>query len=213
MDILYRDDRFSLMEDECLLFEADGVVYSIFDGEEINSLIFKKDDERIMGLYNSFTVSQLADCAKNRKDPISLSGKGYHLRDLFEMIEQTLKNGKNNNYDLSLMESLSKDVNEVEKPRNKKVERSIGVIFSIIFFLFLRIETWLCSVPMWATLILHFVVGLPIYWFWLTLAAWILVGAIRVLVLLFARWGRNYPQQYRENKNPYSIKGINTKNI
>ena len=77
--------------------------------------------------------------------------------------------------------------------------------FELIGFLFFRISSWMCSVPMWLTLILHFTSGLPIYWFWLTLAVWILAGVIRALLIVFARWGGNSETPERPNKNPYSV--------
>ena len=75
-----------------------------------------------------------------------------------------------------------------------------------IIFMFFRISSWLCSIPMWATLIAHFAFGLPIFWFWLTLAAWILAGVIRYLTIIFARWGGNSTgiNDNKPNKNPYS---------
>ena len=45
---------------------------------------------------------------------------------------------------------------------NKKRRSALGIIFGILFFLFWRIDSWLCSVPMWLTLILHFTIGLSI---------------------------------------------------
>lgn len=75
-----------------------------------------------------------------------------------------------------------------------------------LFCLFIRIESWLMSVPAWLTLILHFTIGLSIWWFWATLGIWILGAVIRCLVLMFARWAarkdRETPPQ--PNKNPYS---------
>ncbi len=79
-------------------------------------------------------------------------------------------------------------------------------VLSLLFFLFFRVSSWLCSVPMWATLIAHFVFGLPIFWFWLTLGAWLLAGIIRWLTIGFARWGASEPDTnaHKPNKNPYS---------
>ena len=87
---------------------------------------------------------------------------------------------------------------------NKRRYSGIGIVFGLLFFLFWRIDSWLCSVPMWMTLILHFTVGLSIAWFWATLVVWILVGVMRYLMILFARWGSNDPEPQKENKNPYS---------
>lgn len=81
-----------------------------------------------------------------------------------------------------------------------------GFFFGLFFFMIFRISSWVCSVPMWLTLILHFVIGLPIWWFWATLVAWLTVGIIRYLLIVFARWGGNSEVNYPENKNPYSNK-------
>ena len=69
-----------------------------------------------------------------------------------------------------------------------------------------RISSWLCSVPMWLTLILHFVIGLSWKWFFATLIIWLAVGIIRYSVIVFARWGGNAETPEKENKNPYSKK-------
>ncbi|MBQ5346549.1 MAG: hypothetical protein IIU39_00640 [Ruminococcus sp.] len=88
------------------------------------------------------------------------------------------------------------------------MKRNAGsFLYGLVFFLVFRISSWLCSVPMWLTLILHFTVGLPIFWFWLTLIAWLLAGVIRYLTICFARWGSDTaPNPPKENKNPYSAK-------
>ena len=80
----------------------------------------------------------------------------------------------------------------------------MNFLMGLFYFLFFRIISWMCSVPMWATLILHFTVGLPIYWFWLTLVVWLLAGVVRFLLISFARWGGSYETPHRENKNTYS---------
>lgn len=87
------------------------------------------------------------------------------------------------------------------------MSRFAGFISGLLFFLFLRVSSWVCSVPMWATLICHFVFGLPIFWFWLTLAAWLLGGLLWYLVIVFARWGADTAEAdvVKENKNPYSV--------
>lgn len=79
-------------------------------------------------------------------------------------------------------------------------------LYGLMFVLFFRISSWLCSVPMWLTLILHFVIGLSWKWFIATLAVWLLAGFIRYLLIVFARWGSNSEMPERENKNPYSHK-------
>ena len=88
--------------------------------------------------------------------------------------------------------------------RNKAIE----VLFSLCFFLFFRISSWLCSIPAWLTLILHFVCGLSWWWFIGTLIAWLVAGVIRWALIDFARWGARESEKAapRENKNPYSKK-------
>ena len=84
--------------------------------------------------------------------------------------------------------------------------RGLSFIFGWGVFLIFRVSSWICSAPMWITLILHFTIGLSIYWFWATLAAWIIAGLIRYSMIRFARWGSNSPEITKENKNPYSAK-------
>jgi hypothetical protein len=86
------------------------------------------------------------------------------------------------------------------------MRRVVGFVGGLVLFLFWRVSSWVCSLPAWITLILHFTIGLPLYWFWATLAVWLIAGILRYLTIRFARWGasatRNDPP--RENKNPYS---------
>ncbi len=81
-----------------------------------------------------------------------------------------------------------------------------GFLLGLFFCLFFRVNSWLCSVPMWLTLILHFAAGLSLAWFWATLAAWLLAGIVRYCFIAFARWGASVPPPQKENKNPYSKK-------
>lgn len=86
-----------------------------------------------------------------------------------------------------------------------KNQKFSDILFGFFLCLFFRVSSWLCSVPMWLTLILHFVIGLSFKWFWATLAVWILAGFIRYALILFGRWGASSPQPEKENKNPYSV--------
>ncbi|MBQ3791847.1 MAG: hypothetical protein II797_01960 [Clostridia bacterium] len=90
---------------------------------------------------------------------------------------------------------------------SEKGRNVLGVIGGFFFFLLFRISSWLCSLPAWITLILHFTLGLSIWWFWGTLAAWILAGLIRYLLIVFARWGARSSTRVNENVNPYSVRG------
>lgn len=211
MSVIYRDDHYSLTDDNGVVFESDGVFYRLKDGSEKDTLLIESDKGDIYTVSNFFSVDSIVDAAANRTALTSGSGKPYSVKELFDVLSITLNNGGGVSYDFSLMESLKDEVSASKQKKKGKGERALGVIFSVILFLFLRVETWLCSLPMWITLILHFTIGLPIIWFWLTLIVWILVGVVRFLILLFARWGKNSPQTERENKNPYSIRGVNTK--
>ena len=79
-------------------------------------------------------------------------------------------------------------------------------LFGLFIFVFFQISSWLCSIPTWLTLVLHFVLGLPLFWFWLTLTIWLLAGLLRYLLLYFAARCGNTSEPKRENKNPYSMK-------
>ena len=85
-----------------------------------------------------------------------------------------------------------------------KDSKIFDFLYGLFFMLFWRISSWICSLPMWITLLLHFLTGLPLYWFWTTLVAWLLVGIIRYMLIIFARWGSNDKDEYKTNKNPYS---------
>lgn len=79
-------------------------------------------------------------------------------------------------------------------------------VYGLVVCLLFRVTSWLCSLPMWITLILHFVIGLSLAWFWATLAVWLIAGLLRYAMILFGRWGAGTPEPKRENKNPYSKK-------
>ena len=92
--------------------------------------------------------------------------------------------------------------------KKQRFNRLLEFLFGLCFFLFFRISSWLCSLPMWITLLLHFLIGLPLWWFWATLAAWLLAGLIRYALIRFGRWGaaQSAKSAPKENKNPYSLK-------
>ena len=81
----------------------------------------------------------------------------------------------------------------------------IGYFLSGLFLtLIWRLSFWMLSLPAWVTLILHFVIGLPIVWFWITLAVWLVSGILQYLMILFARRCAAEKDVEKENKNPYS---------
>ena len=75
-----------------------------------------------------------------------------------------------------------------------------GLFFTVIW----RLSFWMLSLPAWITLILHFVCGLSLVWFWVTLAVWLLSGILQYLMILFARRCAAEKEEEKENKNPYS---------
>ena len=90
----------------------------------------------------------------------------------------------------------------------KKTEKALSFLTTLFFFLFFRISSWLCSLPMWITLILHFAVGLSLWWFFATLIAWLMAGLIRYALIRFGRWGSEQSAgvSKKDNLNPYSNK-------
>lgn len=88
-------------------------------------------------------------------------------------------------------------------PSPRKVDWK-GFFSGLVFFFFMRLDSLFFSLPIWLLLILHFTVKLPIKWFFIAVGLFFLVGFIRYLVLLFARWGASYEDAPKENKNPYS---------
>ena len=85
--------------------------------------------------------------------------------------------------------------------------KKLGVFGAeFLFFLLWNVVSWLCSLPAWVALALHFIIALPLCWFWATLGVWLLTGLARYLLVRFARWGAQSPAPVRENRNPYSGK-------
>ena len=90
---------------------------------------------------------------------------------------------------------------------------SRGMIGSVckgfFFFLFFRIGYLLLSLPAWALLILHFTVGISIWWFAGYIILWFVVALLRYLLIVFARQCVKDEKETlarQENKNPYSHK-------
>lgn len=82
----------------------------------------------------------------------------------------------------------------------------LNIFIGFVFFLFMRLDSWAVSLPAWLTLILHFTTGLSLKWFLLTLIVWLVIGALRFVIIMFARWGASASEPaQKENKNPYSI--------
>ena len=90
-----------------------------------------------------------------------------------------------------------------------RVGAKIGSFFrGLFFFLFWRISSFLLTLPAWVTLILHFTLGISIWWFWGLLIAWFVLGILRYILIRFGRWGASIEEETNQspNKNPYSSK-------
>lgn len=93
----------------------------------------------------------------------------------------------------------------MDKTSRGKAAGAFDLFLGFVFFLFMRLDSWVISLPAWLTLILHFTTGLSIKWFILTLIVWLAVGALRFIIIMYARWGaESSATPPRENKNPYS---------
>ena len=95
--------------------------------------------------------------------------------------------------------ALQKNKNEVAQVRRTKYTGSFFIM--LLFNILINIE-W--SLPAWILLILHFVIGLSIWWFVAALALWIVFILLWMLVIGAAAKCGSEPAPYRENKNPYS---------
>ena len=76
-----------------------------------------------------------------------------------------------------------------------------GFLLSYLINLLLRLEL---TIPAWILLILHFVLGIPLFWFWIALGAWAAVILLWTLLLSLLFRGSSSPTVSPENKNPYS---------
>ena len=81
-----------------------------------------------------------------------------------------------------------------------KKANSSNFFLAFILNLVLNLE-WV--IPAVILLILHFTIGLPIFWFWIALGVWI--GGILIISLILGWAGKcSEPHVSKENKNPYS---------
>lgn len=68
---------------------------------------------------------------------------------------------------------------------------------------------WEGSIPAWICLLLHFLIGLSIKWFWITFGIWLAAMILWMMLIgKFYAWASrcgNTPDKPKENKNPYSV--------
>lgn len=79
-----------------------------------------------------------------------------------------------------------------------KILRYLGVLLLNLFF------TVRWSIPAWFLLIMHFVRGWRILWFWIALFAWIAGVMIYMHVIGWLTFMGNGEEKENPNVNPYS---------
>ena len=84
------------------------------------------------------------------------------------------------------------------------IRKGSGFWLSLLMSLFWSLAGWIRSLPAWIALILHFTVGLSIWWFWGTLAAWILGTMLWLLIIRLSQKVGDEPPPPHGNRNPYS---------
>lgn len=62
-------------------------------------------------------------------------------------------------------------------------------------------------------LVLHYMVGLPMWYFWVALGGWLFIILVMTLFLHWVGRQPDAPEKPKENKNPYSQKGYKTINM
>ena len=83
----------------------------------------------------------------------------------------------------------------------RKPKREGGFVLSLLLSLLLNLE-W--TVPAWIFLGLHFHIGISLWWFMISIALWIVIITLRIVVFGSLTRAGNYKDPPKENKNPYS---------
>lgn len=84
-----------------------------------------------------------------------------------------------------------------------RARRCGNFIFSLLVSLVFNLEG---LIPAGILLVLHFVLGWSLWWVALAAGIWILIVALRVIVISWAARCGNTPDPPQENKNPYSVR-------
>ena len=84
----------------------------------------------------------------------------------------------------------------------RKSNKGSNFFVCLLFNILLNFE-W--SIPAWILLALHFILDIPIIWFFIALAVWILITVVGMWVVGWAADCSNAPDPPKENKNPYSV--------
>ena len=84
------------------------------------------------------------------------------------------------------------------------IRKGSGFWLSLLMSLFWSLASWVRSLPAWIALVLHSTVGHSIWWFWGTLAAWILGTFFWLLIIRLSQRVGDEPPPPHGNRNPYS---------
>ena len=98
--------------------------------------------------------------------------------------------------------------------KNTKIAGSVGIMRTtkrsgnfLLCFLINLLLNFEWSIPAWILLALHFLLGIPIWWFIGGLGFWILAIFSEMWIMGLMISVGNEPLPEKPNKNPYSIKG------
>ena len=78
-------------------------------------------------------------------------------------------------------------------------------VFSYIFYFIISLlMNFVCSIPAWVLLVLHFWLEISIWWFVGGLAFWLICTVFTISLTKFANKCSSEKDPPKENKNPYS---------
>ena len=86
----------------------------------------------------------------------------------------------------------------------RQLKRQSGFVLSVLLTLLFNLE-W--TIPAWIFLALHFVCGLSLWCFYISLGLWVLMIMGKSILLRLLNKAGQYKDPPKENKNPYSSGG------
>lgn len=81
------------------------------------------------------------------------------------------------------------------------IHSSVRALLNCLWYMMMRLRWLMIAVLLLA---LHFLVGVPIWLFWLALGLWAVYVLLLALFVRFANYCGNLPKVSRPNINPYS---------
>lgn len=83
----------------------------------------------------------------------------------------------------------------------KRPQAGTGFFAALAINLIFSLE-W--TIPAWILLVLHFVWGFSLWWFFAALILWVVCVALKTIIFSWLIREGNRPDPPKENKNPYS---------